>query len=1196
MNKLNSKVLKLVAVLALGVAPLNAAADIIVNEIMPCNISTNRSSDTNYNGWVELYNDGDSKVDIKGYTFKNLKKGGSEKWSYTVGHSCVIEADDFILYYFDGDKEESKYAPFKIDSDGGTFQLLSGTKVVSSLAYPAMVPHISYGVYEDGSIGYMEPSPKLDNTKAYTSLGSRCATPTFSKQPGIAESPVSLSLSCTDGDATIYYTVDGSEPSQKSLKYESPIEIKRQDGQKSVSVRARAYQKGKLSSAIATGSYIFMDDKHEKCNGFTAPIVSLTISDENYKSGTYGIGVVGTNGTTVPGKDCLSQNANYNQDWTRPANFEYIVDGKVVLSQEVEVGVVGGCSRKAEVKSLKVKASKKSGKSSFKYPFFGEGEPAEYPSLHIRNGGNAYSGFMIRDALLQSVARSMGLDCQHYQTVAYYINGSYQGMMGLRTRSNKDLIYAKYGIDEDDLDVVEISEAGKAASCGTLDRYEEMISKVKSLDKSSETYLDEVGKYLDIDYYIDYQIFEQFCVNTDWPGNNNKMWCERQNGRFRSIVYDIDFGFGLFDEGYPNYTGESTDMIQFCLGKNPTNWANRQDFAVELFKNLMDNKDFQERFLTRYLYHLENTFTTDNFEKLWAPIETMAKDEFCASPISHDWEAGWSRMRTFAKNRPERVYGHLKSFFNAGEKIKLNISIQDEKGNVIPNSNIILNNVSTGVSNYSTTYFATHSLRIEPKVPMGYTFKEWKNATGVAATVSTTPILTDKQVWSYYFSDTCPSGEWKTLDYKPTSEWMKGESSFGLHNKVLSPKVTLVDGKDSHYITSYYRTKFTIDDLSGIDSFLCKVTYDDGVVIYVNGKEVKRYNMPSGTVKYGTFTSTYLDDTESSFFLDKSYLVEGENVIAAEVHQYDEKSQDMYFALRLSGVLPGTAKTGEIFEGSLSSDRDLVAIYTKDTKVTAPTLQLNEICSSNNSASGNADEYGYYPDWIEIYNYGTKAIDLAGMYLTDSKSNLSKSIFPYGTKSTIIQPGEYKVVYADNSIWRGPMHADFKISASGGFIGLAYNQQDKVTVIDSITVKPLAANTTYGRELDGTKWTIFGECKGVSTVTFADKNYEGCSGTNEVNDYLSLYDEVDPQALSLYPNPAKDWITVKVTGEFDSDMDNLSGIREVFIYNPHGLAVAHVVANGTPECSVAIDQLTPGIYYLKAISDRSFFTTTFRKE
>ena len=61
----------LIALILCGTAQINA--NIIVNEMMPCNVSTLLDNKYNFSGWVEIYNSGTSAVNLKGYTFKNSR-------------------------------------------------------------------------------------------------------------------------------------------------------------------------------------------------------------------------------------------------------------------------------------------------------------------------------------------------------------------------------------------------------------------------------------------------------------------------------------------------------------------------------------------------------------------------------------------------------------------------------------------------------------------------------------------------------------------------------------------------------------------------------------------------------------------------------------------------------------------------------------------------------------------------------------------------------------------------------------------------------------------------------------------------------------------------------------------------------------------------------------------------------------------
>jgi hypothetical protein len=129
-------------------------------------------------------------------------------------------------------------------------------------------------------------------------------------------------------------------------------------------------------------------------------------------------------------------------------------------------------------------------------------------------------------------------------------------------------------------------------------------------------------------------------------------------------------------------------------------------------------------------------------------------------------------------------------------------------------------------------------------------------------------------------------------------------------------------------------------------------------------------------------------------------------------------------------------------------------------------LVINEFVASNNNASGIKDPQGEYDDWIEIYNFGDTSINLAGMYLTDNLDNPMKWQIPYGYPSQTTVPAHgFILFWADNDIGDGPLHADFKLDASGEEIGLFAT--DGSTLIDGITFGEQATNISYGRYPDG---------------------------------------------------------------------------------------------------------------------------------
>ena len=102
---------------------------------------------------------------------------------------------------------------------------------------------------------------------------------------------------------------------------------------------------------------------------------------------------------------------------------------------------------------------------------------------------------------------------------------------------------------------------------------------------------------------------------------------------------------------------------------------------------------------------------------------------------------------------------------------------------------------------------------------------------------------------------------------------------------------------------------------------------------------------------------------------------------------------------------------------------------------------INEFLAKNNTI--NMDEANEYEDWIELYNGNASAVDVSGAYLTDDLSDLMKWPIPTGT---IIDPGDTLLVWADDEPGDGPMHATFKLGASGEEIALV--DTDGSTVLD----------------------------------------------------------------------------------------------------------------------------------------------------
>ena len=150
--------------------------------------------------------------------------------------------------------------------------------------------------------------------------------------------------------------------------------------------------------------------------------------------------------------------------------------------------------------------------------------------------------------------------------------------------------------------------------------------------------------------------------------------------------------------------------------------------------------------------------------------------------------------------------------------------------------------------------------------------------------------------WFYWDGGGDLGTSWRTLD-GPAPGWGAGDGPLGYGESYIRTPVE--DGG----ITTYFRRTFVVDDPDEVSGILFQVMYDDGYVAYLNGHEIQRGAMPSGTITASTPSTGHEANNEYLSFDWQSYrhlLVEGGNVLAVEVHQVGESSSDLVFDARLT--------------------------------------------------------------------------------------------------------------------------------------------------------------------------------------------------------------------------------------------------------------------------------------------------------
>lgn len=1000
-----------------------AAEDgILINEIQVANVDRFIDPSWNYGGWIELYNPGTTQINLRGYWLsddpENLKK-------ISVSQAVLLRGKSFVNLWFD---HHDKYCPsqinMKLNMEGGTIYLSDRQgRLVTSQDYPPAICRASWARLTDGGDewGYCDNPTPANSNRQVMACKARLEAPQVDKASCIFTGSINVRVTFPQG-STLRYTTDGSTPTMKNGQTSTT-------GQFAVSnttiYRFACYQEGYMGSEVITRSYLLKD------KDFNLPVISIASAPANLYSDELGIFVKGINGRPGLGQ---TDKCNWNMEWDRPVNFDYLdAQGNSLLNQEAEIKRSGGWGRFQMPFSFKIKASKTyESRNSLDYPFFKDKPYNKSKALLIRNGGNCDYNYRVRDAFLQKLVLTSGIDmdAQDYQPVAHYLNGIYKGVLNMREPNNKHFIYSNYGLDEEDIDLFVIdNDTGYVQKCGTHDALGELY-KLSQSAENDDVY-EQIEKMMDIDEFCYYLAIEFYLGNGDWPNNNMKAWRERsENGRWRYLLYDLD---GTFNRTAPFTIFESMRIHTFntLLGEPVTNYTKEIE-PITIWLGLLNNARFRRRFTDAFCLVAGSVFDPERCETLvreWAervyPMQILNDNGYGRN--NSPWPAAQTiidRLKTQAQTMYEQLHNYSRLKLNGTKPMQ--VSLQSN----IPQGRILINGQQIPTGAFDGRLYPPVTLKAE--TPGGYVFDGWYLASG--SDPSGTPLIEKGEEWTYYDGGSLDGKLWKRTSYS-TSGWKSGRAPLGYGNAEGGYRTTLNYGNnaDKKHTTYYFRKLLKLSSKPKEDDIF-RLTYaaDDGFVVYVNNVEACRYNV-SGDPSYNTLATNAIgtNPVTGHFNLSGSLFNSGLNLIAVEVHNCSLSSTDLYWDMQLTQHEATSEFVSKDVEFTLSSSSQegwngaLVAHFSKDTKGMNAPVVINELSASN---SVYVNEYYKKRDWLELYNCTDTEINVAGMYLSDDMSNPHKYVIsaPEGV-STLIPPYGYKIIWCDDQESLSQLHAPFKL-------------------------------------------------------------------------------------------------------------------------------------------------------------------------
>lgn len=672
--------LKSLLVILLGFFTVVANAQLRINEVMSGGNDFFPSENGDFYDWVEFYNAGDERINLKGY-FLSDDPLVPEKWKFPA---VSVESGEFLVVFLSGNsKKKIKgecHASFRLNSRGEGL-ILSNPDLEVLDRFPVFSDagkHTIGRVFESAEEFEVltSPTPGESNTAAPGIL--------FSHASGIYPETVKLTMNTAPG-GVIYYTLDGSNPSPDDYKYMGPLNLNKdqvmdlQLSKKLVSKEARQKPRGDvfkghiIKAAVFKGSEqisrtfvrsIFIDSLGSKrYEGWG--VISLVCDTNdlfNFKTGIY-----------VPGesyKKSKGRVGNFTKrgrEWERNAHITYInEDGHIALNQHIGIRIHGGSSREHLQKSFRLYAREDYGLSRFNSCIFHKDTVFTGNRLVLRNTMSCRHHSLIKDELTMEICRDLKFEKLDYKGVILMVNGEYWGIYNLRPYFDEGYVESKYGYDKDSVNIVLngagfrptfSSDWGVISGDGAYYKRFYQFLRGNSFD-DPDNYAQLCTK-LNIENTIDYYCAEIFFNNQDWPSNNKKLWCYGESGKWNHVFYDMD----------ASWIAPEHDIISGLL--NPKGTKHKAPFATLFFRKLMESDEFRKSMAMRMAELLENEFSTENinatidrFEKKYINMVEEHVERWNFVPRSKNgWLNTLKTLKRFAETRSSSIKKHFVKAF-----------------------------------------------------------------------------------------------------------------------------------------------------------------------------------------------------------------------------------------------------------------------------------------------------------------------------------------------------------------------------------------------------------------------------------------------------------------------------------------------------------------------------------------------------
>lgn len=700
-------------VLALLGTSIIGTAQIVINEYSCSNLNTQLDNFNNYEDWIELYNKGNSTVNLGGYY---LSDNAAQPLKWTIPTSS-IPAQGYLLIYASGldtvvgtsyhsnfKLTQTKFEPIILSSPTGAF-------IDSVVTRPAQSDH-SRGRKTDGAATwglFTFPTPEASNLNSDLEYMRK---PAMNINAGFYTASINVTISTSSSNATIYYTDDGSTPNAGSATYTGPINIAN-----TTVLRAIVIDNSGIApnSFVETNTY-FINEPHaldvislsgDNINTLLSgsqinPITSLELFDKN---GLFMAEALGT------------ANEHGNDSWAYPQRgMDYICRDQFGYSHGVNAKVFTNKKRKSFQRLILKPAANDN------YPF--EGAPNG-------NFNGELGGAHIRDAYVHTLAQrgNMYLDARTNESCVIYVNGSYWGVYEIREKvDDADYTDYYYNQPEKTLQFLKTwgatwSEYGGAQAQTDWNAFRTFVTGNNMAVPANYNYVDSV---YNVKSLTDYFIINSYTVCTDWLNWNTSWWRGKDPAgdgkKWRYALWDNDATF----QHYINYTNVPSQLAT----ANPCNAENLPNPGgqghTQIMKKLLANPDFKQYYVSRYIDLTNGALSCQYMLHLLDSMIAIIAPEMPAQIARWGgtlsvWEGNVQALRTFISNRCVGVQTGMNTCYGLSGPYDVCVNVEPENAGILKINSLYMTNFPDSGVYYGglKTYFTAIS-------NSGFQFDHWE--------------------------------------------------------------------------------------------------------------------------------------------------------------------------------------------------------------------------------------------------------------------------------------------------------------------------------------------------------------------------------------------------------------------------------------------------------------------------------------